>query len=96
MIYFKIHNGNERVTAICDKELIGKKISEGKLCLDVSKRFYEGELIDEEKLKEVLKDATNLNIVGEKSIKIALKEKVIDEKSIIKIKGIPHAQVYSI
>lgn len=96
MIYVKVHKGNENVVAICDKNLIGKKFSEGKLCLDVKEGFYKGELMDEEKVKEIFKNATNLNIVGEKSVKLALKEKLIDKSSVIRIKEVPHAQIYSI
>ena len=95
MIYIKIHKGNEIIVAICDKELIGKRFSEGKLCLNVKKDFYKGELMDKDKVKEILKNATNLNIVGKKAIGLALKEKIIDKTSILRIKGVPHAQVYS-
>ena len=97
MIYVKIHKGTENdVVAVCDKELIGKKFSEGKLCLDIKKDFYEGELMDKDKVKDILKKAGNLNIVGKESIEIALKEKIINQNSIIRIKGVPHAQVYSL
>lgn len=95
MIYVKIHKGSGEVIAVCDEDLIGKKFSEGKLCLDVKEDFYKGELVDEDKCKEILKNAANLNIVGKNSIGIALKEKIIDESSIIKIKEVPHAQIYS-
>lgn len=97
MIYVKIHKGQEKiVVSVCDKDLVGKKFSEGKLCLNVKKDFYKGEIVDEEKLKEILKNAINLNIVGKESIEFALKEKVIDKNSIMKIKEVPHAQVYSL
>lgn len=96
MIYVKVHKGNETVVAVCDKNLIGKKFSEGKLCLNVKENFYKGELVDEEKLKEILKNAINLNIVGKESVGLALKEKIIDKNSVIKIKEVPHAQIYSL
>jgi len=35
-----------------------------------------------------------LNIVGEKSIDLASKNDIVSKMNIIKIKGIPHAQVF--
>ena len=97
MIYVKIHKGQENsVVAVCDKNLIGKKISEGKLCLNIKEDFYKGKIVDEEELKKILKSASNLNIVGKEAIDFSLKEKIIDKNSIVKIKEVPHAQVYSI
>ena len=46
----------------------------------------------EEELKELIKDAYVLNLVGEKSIKFALENKLIEKEHIIKVKGVPHAQ----
>lgn len=93
MIYVKVHKGSSEVIAICDEKLIGKKFSDGKFCLDVKENFYKGELMDEKQVKEVIKNASNLNIVGEESVKLALSEGIIEKDCIIKIKGVPHAQL---
>lgn len=93
MIYVKIHKGGSEVVAICDEKLIEKKFSDGKFCLDIKKDFYKGELMGEEQVKSILRNATNLNIVGEESIKLALEEGIIDKDCIVKIKGVPHAQL---
>ncbi len=83
MIYVKIHKNNESfVTAVCDEELLNKIFREGKLLLDVNEHFYKGNL----------KDAVNLNLVGKKSIHLALKLKLISKECIINIQGVPHAQ----
>ena len=93
MIYVKIHKGSGSVvTAVCDSELIGKKFKEGKLCLKVSEKFYKGDLISLEEAEKFLKEAVNLNIVGKKSVDLALKLKVILEENIVNIQGVPHAQ----
>jgi len=70
MISIKIH---ENVVACCDVELVGKNFEEDKLFLDISKRFYEGEVFDEEKIIEVLRGASNLSLVGDKIIVLALR-----------------------
>lgn len=91
----KIHKASngKKIVAICDSNLIGKKFEEKNLQLDLSSNFYKGEERAEEEILNIIKGAYIINLVGEKSIKLALKANVIDKKSIIKIKKIPHAQV---
>lgn len=92
-MYIKIHKNYDRsVIAICDKELVGKKFSEGKLYLDVSERFYKGEEKSEEEIEKILNEACNVNFVGEKSIKLGVKMGLIQQENIITIKEVPHAQ----
>ncbi|MDP3881719.1 MAG: DUF424 family protein [Nanoarchaeota archaeon] len=92
-MYLKIHKSYRHVVAICDKELIGKKFEEGKRQLDIKESFFKGQEVNEEEcLKiislEVREDAT-FNIVGEKSIKTAIKAGIIAPESVAKIEGVP-------
>ncbi len=80
------------ILAVCDNDLIGKKFVEGDLQLDLSSDFYKGEGADEEKIKELLKEAYIVNLAGKKCVEFGLKLGIIEESHIIKIKGIPHAQ----
>lgn len=81
------------ILAVCDKDLIGKKFESGKLCLNVSERFYKGELVDEEDALKLIKSHNNINLVGKNSIALVLKENIITKDHILKIKNIPHAQI---
>jgi len=97
-MYMKIHevdmrNHVEIIVALCDKELVGKKLSDGELRLHVNPRFYKGEIVDEQAIEEAFKSATIANIVGEKSISLAMKKGLILKNNIIKVEGIPHAQM---
>ena len=92
-MYIKIHYGQlGEVVAICDKELIGKRFEEGILQLEVHKEFYKGERKNRKYVKKIMMEASNLSLVGEKTIKLALEDGIIDEKNVIRIQGVPHAQ----
>ena len=94
MISIKVYNqGGDVLIGACDEELLGKKFSEGKFHLDVCHRFYDGRRITIETLKEYLEIATIANLVGEKAVQCAVKMGLIDPDCIIRIKGIPHAQM---
>ena len=94
MISIKVYNqGGDVLIGACDEELLGKKFSEGKFHLDVCHRFYDGRRITIETLKEYLEIATIANLVGEKAVQCAIKMGLIDPDCIIRIQGIPHAQM---
>ena len=98
-MYVKIHEDkryDRLVVAICDEDLIGKEFSEGNAKLSITERFYKGEKKSEEEIIKIMKDADNLNLVGKKTISLAIKQEIVSEKFLIKIKGVPHAQVYAL
>jgi uncharacterized protein len=96
-MYLKLHNSEEStVVAVCDKSLLGKIITEGEKELNISEDFYKGELKNKEEVIEILKQATNANLIGEESISCGIEAKIISEENIIEIKGVKHAQFYNI
>ncbi len=96
-MYVKIHKSNDRyIVAICDEDLIGKEISEGDLNLNITERFYKGDIKSDEEITKIMKESLNLNIIGNDSIKLALDNGIIEKDSIIKIGGVPHAQVFKL
>jgi hypothetical protein len=95
-MYVKIHiSQNAKVVTICDECLIGKKFEEKDLQLNVSEKFYKGEKKSEKEVVEILKQEDNINIVGEKSINLALKSNIISKDCIKKIKNIPFANIFA-
>ncbi len=92
-MYIKIHKAgpDREVVALCDKELIGKKLSEGNIEINVSEKFYKGEELPENEIEEILRNAKNVNILGKKSIAFAIKLGIISQENIIVIQGVPHA-----
>ena len=93
----KAHIANEKkIVSICDDSLLGKKFEQGDLQIDLTSSFYRGEEASEEKLRELLKGAYLADFVGEESVKFAIKEKLASEKGVIRVAGVPHAQVFSI
>jgi len=97
MISIKIFKqGKDILIGACDEKLIGKKFEEGKFQIDVSKEFYDGQRVNADVLKQYLIEATIANLVGKETIKCAIDLGLIDAECIIKIKGIPHAQMVRI
>lgn len=97
MILIKIHQTYRDVIAICDSDLLGKKFEQGNLQLDIKESFYKGKEKTRQEIIQIMKDLSRedstFNIVGEDSIKCALEAGIISKDGIKKIQGIPFALV---
>lgn len=86
-------HGEDLLVAACDENLLGKRFEEGKFQLYVAKEFYEGEKVSREVFKKLLSEATIANLVGKETVECAIEIGIVDPDCVIKIKGIPHAQM---
>ena len=85
--------GNDLLVGACDEHLLGKTFDEGKFHLDVDKKFYGGKQVTGEVLQKYLEMATIANLVGEETVNCAVKMGLVSEECILRINGIPHAQM---
>ena len=90
----KIHRRQgEHLVAACDTGLEGRVLQEGKIKMTVHRSFYCAEEVDEDTLRNRLLMATVANLVGEKSVAVAVDMGLIDKDCVITIDGVPHAQM---
>ena len=78
---------------ITDQEIIGKNFEEGKLQLDFSKEFYQGEEKSIEETKELIATAQHLHLSGKNAVALGVELNLVDPSRILKVKSIPHAEV---
>lgn len=89
----KIHKKETRtIVAVCDSDILGKKFEEGDLQLDLSSDFYNGKEMSEIDTGDIIRNAGSVNLVGEKSVEIGIKEGIVESSHVKKIAGIPYAQ----
>ncbi|QLH74913.1 MAG: DUF424 family protein [Methanomassiliicoccales archaeon] len=94
MITVKVYKqGREILVAACDKDQLGRTLREGEIKLTVDRDFYEGDDGDEAMLVNRLESSTMANLVGETACAIAIKHKFITEECVLRIQGVPHAQM---
>ncbi|MBI2671142.1 DUF424 family protein [Candidatus Woesearchaeota archaeon] len=96
-MYTKIHkSGNKEILAVCDEDIIGRVFEEGDLQLKVSEYFFYGEKKSEKEVLKLIEEFENVNLVGKKTIKLALDNNIISKENVITIRGIPHVQIYNL
>lgn len=84
------------ILAVCDEDLLGKRIETEKIDFFVYEKFYGGEKINEKKLIELYEESDSINMIGNNCIEILQKKGLINESSIINIKNTKHVQVYKV
>ena len=97
MISVKIHKSYRNVVAICDANLLGKKIEEGNKQLDIRESFYKDKNLSYKEAISLMQfqigEDSTFNIVGEESIKAAKEAGIINDKGIGTVNNIPYALV---
>jgi len=90
----KVHKTQEgkKIVAVCDEELIGKKLKEKNIQLDLSSDFYNGEKKSEEEILKLFDEAYIVNLVGKKAVNLGKKAGIVLEENIIYVQKIPHTQ----
>jgi hypothetical protein len=94
MISVKVYrHGLDTLVAACDLDIMGQTFKSKGLRIQVSEGFYKGDSGDEDMLVSRLQMATVANLVGKRTIEIAVKHGFVDPGCVIKIGGVPHAQM---
>lgn len=97
-MFLKVHcsPGAGDIVAVCDRELLNTTIRHGGLSVRISEAFYGNCPATEDMVREALKKAGNINLMGERSVGVAIEMGIISRSGCIMIGEIPHAQVYSL
>ena len=95
-ICMRIHvDQGHRLLAACDKDILGKEFKENEVHLKVSEMFYKDEEVDQDTFLRFLRTVDMANLVGEIVVSAAIEAGFIDSEFVIRIEGIPHAQLCS-
>lgn len=93
-VYAKVHRlGRSVLLSICDAELLGKILREGRIVFEVSEAFYKGLKMSVKNAIDLVGKSTIVNMVGHHTIREALDRGLIHPEAILTISGIPHGQI---
>ena len=80
--------------SICDAELVGKTLNEGRLRMHISDDYFGGELVGEREALRMMRESAIVNLAGERSVGMALENKMASERAVRKIQGVPFLMIY--
>jgi hypothetical protein len=96
-IIVKVHESYRWVVAVCDADVFGRKLVDGKRVLDVSGVFFDGVVMSVSEAREevrrcAMEDAT-FNFVGKESVGIAKELELVTDEGVVDIDGVPFGLV---
>jgi hypothetical protein len=85
---------NSAVVNVCDADLIGRTLCEGNLRMHISKDYFGGELMEEEEALKLIRESPMISLAGQKSVNIALVNKLGSPQAVREIEGVPFLMIY--
>lgn len=85
--------GRNVILAICDCEMLGRTLREGKIVFHVKDEFYNGGKISVDEAVGMIENSTIVNLVGEKCVEKAIAKGYVHPDAVLQIEGVPHAQI---
>lgn len=88
--------GQHTLLATCDVELLGKILRDGRIVFEVREEFYKGLKVSVDEAIDLMRQSTIVNMVGQRIVERAIEEGLVHPEAVLKISGIPHAQIVKI
>jgi hypothetical protein len=96
-VYLNIRKmGRNVLLAICDSNLLGKTLHEGKIVFHIKDEFYNGRKATVDEAVGLINNSTIVNLVGKCCVEKAIAEGFVHPEAVLNIDGIPHAQIVKI
>ncbi|MHB8052541.1 MAG: DUF424 domain-containing protein [Methanoregula sp.] len=97
-MFLKVHRSRETgdVVAVCDRELLNTTLRHEKITITITDSFYGNTPATEEEVRDALKNAGNINLIGERSVNLALEMGLLTKSGCMMIGKVPHAQIYQL
>ena len=85
--------GRNVLLAVCDCELLGRTLRQGKIVFHVKDEFYNGGKVTVEEAVNMIENSTIVNMVGKNCVEKAIEKGYVHPDAVLNIEGVPHAQI---
>ncbi|MEM3726668.1 MAG: DUF424 family protein [Candidatus Bathyarchaeia archaeon] len=85
--------GGNVLLAICDCEILGKTLREGKITFHVKEEFYKGTKVNIDEAIDMIENSNIVNMIGKNVVHKAIERGYVHPEAVLNIEGIPHAQI---
>jgi hypothetical protein len=85
--------GRNVLLAICDCEILGRTLCEGKIVFPVKEDFYKGVKVTVDEAVGMIDNSTIVNMIGKNVVEKAVEKGYVHPEAVLNIQGVPHAQI---
>ena len=86
---------NQSMLNICDAEILGKKIIEGELTMNISENYYGERFVEREEAETLLKTSSIINMAGKETISLSLKLGIGSENAVKIVSDVPFLIIFN-
>lgn len=85
--------GRNVLLCMCDADILGKTLHEGKIVFQVKEEFYRGPRVAVDEAVSLIETSTIVNMIGKNIVKKAIERGYVHPEAVLRIEGVPHAQI---
>ena len=85
---------NNLMLNICDSSLLGKKIVDDKVSMNISKSYYCERIVEKEEAQNLLKKCSSINMVGKETVSLSVSLGIGSHQAIKEINGVPFLLIF--
>ena len=85
---------NNLMLNICDPQLLGQKIKDDKITMNISKSYYCDRLVEKEEAENLLKKCSSINMVGKETVSLSVGLGIGSYQGVKEINGIPFLLIF--
>ncbi|MEK0382047.1 MAG: DUF424 domain-containing protein [Nitrosopumilus sp.] len=85
---------NNLLLNICDSSLLGKKIVDDKVTMNISKSYYCERFVEKKEAQNLLKKCSSINMVGKETVSLSVSLGIGSQQAIKEIDGIPFLLIF--
>lgn len=85
---------NNSVLNICDSNLLGKKIVDNKITMNISKSYYCERFVEKDEAENLLKKSSSINMVGKETISLSISLGIGSSQGVKEISGVPFLLIF--
>ncbi len=86
----------KKMLNICDADLLGKKITQDDLTMNISESYYGDRFVEAEEAETLLKTSSIINMVGKEAVSLSVKLGVGSESGIKIVSGVPFLIIFNV
>ena len=96
-VYINLQRRSECILlAMCDANMLGKTLKQGKIVFHIREEFYKGVLVSLEEAVDLIQQSTIVNMIGRRIVKKAVEKGLVHPDAVLEIAGVPHAQIVKV
>jgi len=86
---------NKQMLNICDADLLGKKIIQDDLTMNITESYYGERFVEETEAETLLKNSSIINMAGKETVSLSIKLGIGSENGIKKVSNVPFLIIFN-